>query len=50
MPESDDQNLRIREETMSTWPARVSDEAVSAATGKDWSEWFAVLDEEGPYG
>ena len=32
---------------MSTRPARISDEAVSAATGKHWSEWFAVLDEEG---
>ena len=47
MPESDDPKLRIREETMSARPARISDEAVSAATGKHWSEWSAVLDEEG---
>ena len=47
MPESDDPKLRNREETMSARPTRISDEAVSAATGRHWSEWFAVLDEEG---
>ena len=32
---------------MSARPARMSDEAVSAATGRDWSDWFSVLDEAG---
>ena len=32
---------------MSTRSARMSDGAVFTATGKHWSEWFAVLDEEG---
>ena len=32
---------------MSTRSSRMSDEAVSAATGRDWSEWFAVLDDAG---
>lgn len=32
---------------MSTRPARTSDEAVFSATGKRWSEWHAILDQEG---
>lgn len=32
---------------MSIRSSRTSDEAVCAATGKHWGEWFAVLDEEG---
>ncbi len=32
---------------MSTRATRMSDEAVSAATGRDWSEWIAILDEYG---
>ena len=28
-------------------PSRASDEAVCGATGKHWSEWFAILDEQG---
>lgn len=27
--------------------ARMSDEAVKAKTGKDWKEWFAILDKAG---
>ena len=32
---------------MSARPARMSDEAVAAATGRGWSEWFAILDDAG---
>ena len=32
---------------MSVRSPRASDEAVCAATGKQWGEWFAILDEEG---
>jgi uncharacterized protein YndB with AHSA1/START domain len=32
---------------MAASPPRISDAAVRKATGKDWDEWFALLDEEG---
>ena len=32
---------------MNTGSSRASDEAVSAATGRRWREWFAILDAEG---
>ena len=32
---------------MNANPASISDEAVFAATGKPWGDWFAILDREG---
>ena len=32
---------------MTTAPKRTSDEAVQAATGKTWVEWFLILDDAG---
>lgn len=32
---------------MNDWKPTLSDEAVKAKTGKDWGEWFAILDAAG---